>query len=427
MVENYSVTNVPHLVKTRNDKTKLNETKLNLKITDKRTKGMINSPQISDSIINKSIYVSKKNLKQVVPDTKSSCAKTDCDIEVIDSVHSELNIKDEGPIYESSSDCHGNNYNSNLQNPINTVSPGSLTRSDIIVLDTPQIPKDNYLRNAQNNITDHLQPNHIPAQQSVFQHQNAQTIVDQPVLNTGSNTTYVVTTTQSQHGITSTPSVSNLRGANHCRPKPQNRLCQSNIHTTMQGALSHSNNAITRRKVSVRNSCQRSLNSKVTQQQKSDSTVASSPQCRGQTSQAENIRQKTTSLIVLSDSDDEIEMIITEKVDIKKDTTVASDKAIPALQKNQPRQKPMITSDVTVATNSIIPPQIIQRMEQGGISLIPVKPAAPASPDTKIQLVVVVNETGSHYALALPNGSKLILTSQQVAQIRASNGGNLIL
>ncbi|XP_063988333.1 uncharacterized protein LOC135168264 [Diachasmimorpha longicaudata] len=128
---------------------------------------------------------------------------------------------------------------------------------------------------------------------------------------------------------------------------------------------------------------------------------------------------KTTSLIVLSDSDDEIEMIITEKSVVKN-----------MGQRTQGgKQKPVITSEVTVPGKSVLSPQIIQRMNQGGISITPIKPKAVEKPTIGggTQLVVVVNETGSHYALALPNGSKLILTPEQVAQIRASNGGKLIL
>ncbi|XP_011859935.1 PREDICTED: putative uncharacterized protein DDB_G0287457, partial [Vollenhovia emeryi] len=151
-----------------------------------------------------------------------------------------------------------------------------------------------------------------------------------------------------------------------------------------------------------------------------------------QTPSAENSGQKVTSLIMLSDSDDEIEMIVMEKT-----PTTSAEKATPANRArlsesqraaNQSRQKPTITSDITVpSTKGILSPQIIQRMSQGGISITPVKNNPPSTTNANTQLVVVVNETGSHYALALPNGSKLILTPEQVAQIRASNGGKLIL
>ncbi|XP_043471332.1 probable serine/threonine-protein kinase DDB_G0282963 isoform X1 [Leptopilina heterotoma] len=135
-------------------------------------------------------------------------------------------------------------------------------------------------------------------------------------------------------------------------------------------------------------------------------------------------KNNTTSLIVLSDSDDEIEMIYTEK---KRDSTTPSVSPRKTVQ-TSPRRKPIVTSEVTVAkSKSTLPPQIMQRMSQGGISITPVKANPPPVTNPNTQLVVVVNETGSHYALALPNGSKLILTPEQVAQIRASNGGKLIL
>lgn len=120
---------------------------------------------------------------------------------------------------------------------------------------------------------------------------------------------------------------------------------------------------------------------------------------------------KTTSLIVLSDDDDEIEMIVTEKSGTVKPKTTKS------LQKPQ-----------DIKSKLQMHPQLLQRMNEGGISISAVKP----KPQTQMteqgtKLVVVVNETGSHYALALPNGSKLILTPEQVAQIRASNDGKLTL
>lgn len=120
---------------------------------------------------------------------------------------------------------------------------------------------------------------------------------------------------------------------------------------------------------------------------------------------------KTTSLIVLSDDDDEIEMIVTEK------PSTVKPKAIKSLQKPQ-----------DLKTKLQMHPQLLQRMNEGGISISAVKPK-PQTQTTEqgTKLVVVVNETGSHYALALPNGSKLILTPEQVAQIRASNDGRLVL
>lgn len=130
---------------------------------------------------------------------------------------------------------------------------------------------------------------------------------------------------------------------------------------------------------------------------------------------ATNQTQKSTSLIVLSDdSNDEIEMIIP-----------------PAGSTSKIQHQPKKSNSVAVKKN-IIPPELLERMNEGGISLKPIKPATVSSVNTQqqnnsTQLVVVVNETGSHYALALPNGSKIVLTPEQVAQIRASNGGKLVL
>lgn len=126
---------------------------------------------------------------------------------------------------------------------------------------------------------------------------------------------------------------------------------------------------------------------------------------------------KPTSLIVLSDSDDEIEMIVYEK---STSTLTKTTNTSPAVA-----QKSNVTP---TRTSTSVPQQVMQRMSQGGISITPLsKPrsAPAATPPPKV--VVVVNETGSHYALVLPNGSKLILTPEQVAQIRASNGGKLSL
>ncbi|XP_043266571.1 uncharacterized protein [Venturia canescens] len=145
--------------------------------------------------------------------------------------------------------------------------------------------------------------------------------------------------------------------------------------------------------------------------------------------------EKSTSLILLSDSDDEIEMIVPEKQSVR--TPIAQTRKTPQTSdktptSTRPKSRPVVTSQITVSkSNELLSPQMIQRMSQGGISITPVKPPASKqkTPETAqgTKLVVVVNETGSHYALALPNGSKLILTPEQVAQIRASNGGKLVL
>lgn len=123
---------------------------------------------------------------------------------------------------------------------------------------------------------------------------------------------------------------------------------------------------------------------------------------------------KSTSLIVLSDSDDEIEMIIPNKPIAPSPSKASTVTPI----------KPKLPG---VPQKPTLPPELVQRMSEGNISISPVKTVQPAPAQSNTQLVVVVNETGSHYALALPNGGKLILTPEQVAQIRASNGGKLLL
>ena len=147
--------------------------------------------------------------------------------------------------------------------------------------------------------------------------------------------------------------------------------------------------------------------------------------------------QKTTSLIVLSDSDDEIEMIVQEKQKAATSSIQNRQTVVNNMQKLLPgariqKGKPVVKSEITMPkSREMLSQQMLNRMSQGGISITPVK-ASPNKPkpmnnDQGTKLVVVVNETGSHYALALPNGSKLILTPEQVAQIRASNNGKLVL
>ncbi|KAK0095953.1 hypothetical protein PV326_006971 [Microctonus aethiopoides] len=143
---------------------------------------------------------------------------------------------------------------------------------------------------------------------------------------------------------------------------------------------------------------------------------------------------KITSLIVLSDSDDEIEMIIPQKNDKTEQKQVKNTNSSTLQRNTVDNNRTAVAStavgDQESSSPAVLTPQIIQRMSQGGISITPIKPKEPtvkSSPISATQLVVVVNETGSHYALALPNGSKLILTPEQVAQIRASNGGKLVL
>lgn len=124
--------------------------------------------------------------------------------------------------------------------------------------------------------------------------------------------------------------------------------------------------------------------------------------------------QNNASLIVLSDSDDEIQILPPNT------STPAPNKSLTKTSSTD-----AISTDLNIQQK--LPAELIQRIGEGNISISPIKPVQPVVTASSTQLVVVVNDTGSHYALALPNGSKLILTPEQVAQIRASNGGKLVL
>ncbi|CAB0037796.1 unnamed protein product [Trichogramma brassicae] len=123
-----------------------------------------------------------------------------------------------------------------------------------------------------------------------------------------------------------------------------------------------------------------------------------------------------TTLIVLSDSDEEIQVVKTPS----NNTQTPKAKTSSSVKKS-------FVDDTPVSVKKVLPPELLQRMEDGGISIVPIKPAPKPANPSSTQIVVVVNETGSHYALVLPNGSKLILTPEQVAQIRESNGGKLVV
>ncbi|XP_032675497.1 uncharacterized protein LOC116846129 isoform X2 [Odontomachus brunneus] len=397
--------------------------------------------------------------KQVVPSTD-----TICKIETVESVHSELDIKDEGPIYDPSTVQYSeNNYNSNLQQnyivKTDSAPVNYYVMQNVGMPTTPVIGQSYYIQGTPSYLIQDPQTNFLPSaqqqpqqpqqpqQQTVIYQQQA--ILTQPFVN---NVNYTPYTTQSQYNIVAT----NPPVTSQPQLRPQNAAPSA---LRMQGrSVSHQNRYIAprqslppnatmiRNNAPVRDNCPRLNNPKFvrgkTQQQQRASNPNVTPRRRqAQQASADNTGQKTTSLIVLSDSDDEIEMIITEKATTKSGnvernkekgtptSTTDRSKVTPSRTVNTVCQKPMITSDTLISsTKGIIPPQIIERMNQGGISITPVKSIAPqTAPNANTQLVVVVNETGSHYALSLPNGSKLILTPEQVAQIRASNGGRLIL
>ncbi|XP_076295907.1 uncharacterized protein LOC143216591 isoform X2 [Lasioglossum baleicum] len=385
--------------------------------------------------------------KETVPSAEPACK-----IENMESVHSELDIKDEGPIYDYPPSHPNNSYPTNV-NPnyvmvkteptsmnyyvmqSNMVSPQTLIHpgGSLVSNAMPSMPQGYYVQGGQNYIVQNPQPGYVPAQ--AFQPQGPQMLAPQQFVSQPSYVPYMMPAAPPQRGYM--PPGHQL--ANQSVPQspssvmpssqpPSNRSLQvrypplRQMHPQPQ-PQPHPNGAVIRSSMPIRGNSPRATNprGRMLQQQRG---MPVKTQKRRPNVVAENPGQKTTSLIVLSDSDDEIEMIITEKTGTETETTKT--KTVP--RRNQMQKKMNVTSDTSVAKpKSAIPPQIMQRMSQGGISITPVKPAQPTVQNTSTQLVVVVNETGSHYALALPNGSKLILTPEQVAQIRASNGGKLIL
>lgn len=395
-------------------------------------------PSNSNSTIENQEAVVANNSKEPVLFTGVNCK-----VENVASVHSELDIKDEGPIYDSAPSIDSSyTVNSNYvmlktePNPMNyyVMQPNSATvvpqnaivqSGPIVSSIIPPMQQSYYVQGAQNYIIQNPQSNFIPSHP--FQPQGPQMIAPQQFINHSSYVPYVVTTQpQSQYITTTNQQIisqnipQNPTFPVHSNSTPVIKPSQNRYPAPKQN-YSHLNGAVTKSNTPVRGNTARPRVVKNVQRTPNASVRMLKP--RKSSTPPINTGQKTTSLIVLSDSDDEIEMIITEKT--SPETEAEKAKTIPKKNTVQTRQKPTVTSDVTVM-KSRIPPQILQRMNQGGISITPVKSTPPAQ-NTNTQLVVVVNETGSHYALALPNGSKLILTPEQVAQIRASNGGKLIL
>ncbi|KYN39586.1 hypothetical protein ALC56_06080 [Trachymyrmex septentrionalis] len=361
-----------------------------------------------------------------------------CKIESVKSVHSELDIKDEGPVYESNPNAASQQYEQSNYEPTNPQqkyyymvpqNSGMVPQGAIIQGAVPQAPHAAYYMQQPYVIQapqgKYLPPTQQQQQQFVYQQQSPQ-IMTQPYVNNTNYVSYVAVATQPQteYMVAPRPMINqpNLQNPIHCALRPQNRYMQNNRQLAPRQNSQHLNGTVLR-SIGTPVRSQRSTNSK-------NVPLSRQRQRTSQTSSTENSGQKVTSLIMLSDSDDEIEMIIMEKTPNSSEKTPANKARSLESQRiaNQSKQKPTITSDITVpSTKGILSPQIIQRMSQGGISITPVKNNPPPTTNANTQLVVVVNETGSHYALALPNGSKLILTPEQVAQIRASNGGKLIL
>nr|XP_033190854.1 kinesin-related protein 8-like isoform X1 [Bombus vancouverensis nearcticus] len=400
------------------------------------------SPNNNNTADKQEAVVESKS-RETVPSTEISCK-----VETIASVHSELDIKDEGPIYDSTPNQFDSCYtvNSNYvmlktePNPMNyyvmqsnsaTVVPQSaIVQSGPMVSSIiPPIQQGYYVQGGQNYIIQNSQTNFVPSQP--FQPQGPQMIAPQQFVNHPGYVPYMVATTQPPTGyittgqqILSQEMPQNPPFSVQSNPTSVTKPLQ-NRYSVPRQSYPHPNGVVIRSSMSIRGNTPRLNNSRVMKNVQQQRTPVRMQKPKKPTTSLENTGQKTTSLIVLSDSDDEIEMIITEKTGPETE----AEKAKNTSRRNivQTKQKSTLTSNVTeVPTKGVIPPQIIQRMNQGGISITPVKPTPPVQ-NANTQLVVVVNETGSHYALALPNGSKLILTPEQVAQIRASNGGKLIL
>ncbi|KOX73080.1 hypothetical protein WN51_14567 [Melipona quadrifasciata] len=392
-------------------------------------------PSNSNKIENQEAVVANNSKESVL------FTGVNCKVENVVSVHSELDIKDEGPIYDSAPSFDSSyTVNSNYvmlktePNPMNyyvmqpnsaTVVPqNAIVQSPMVSSIIPPIQQGYYVQGAQNYIIQNPQSNFVPSHP--FQPQGPQMIAPQQFINHSSYVPYMVTTTQpqSQYITTTNQQIVSQNVPENPFPIHSNSTSISkpsqNRYPAPKQNYPHLNGAVTKSNTLVRGNAARPRVVKNVQRTSNASVRMLKP--RKSSTPPVNTGQKTTSLIVLSDSDDEIEMIITEKTSPESEEKA---KTIPKKNTVQTRQKPTVTSDVTVM-KSRIPPQILQRMNQGGISITPVKSTPPAQ-NTNTQLVVVVNETGSHYALALPNGSKLILTPEQVAQIRASNGGKLIL
>jgi len=387
---------------------------------------------------------------------RSALSETICKIESVNSVHSELNIEAD-VIFETNSTARyqQNNYNSTntQQDYYYMVNPGiapnvipqetpimqQTSNAFVQTIVSPQLQQNHYVQSvAQPNYVIQT-PNFLPVvqqQQSIFSQQSPQLITTiQPYIN---NANYIPTATvQSQiKYVVASGSMPNPQNPVFCTSRPLDKYKQNNRQPRKEKISTL--DAFSRTSSPILNHAfqQRAPNSKPLTKKRAPQAISTKRKVQAanaektpQTPATENSGQKTMSLIMLSDSDDEIEMIITEKTNTNVEKKTSSERTTLASQRNiaQLKQKPTVMSDIAIdSTKSVIPPQIIQRMSQGGISITPIKNTPPPS-NGNTQLVVVVNETGSHYALALPNGSKLILTPEQVAQIRASNGGKLIL
>lgn len=407
--------------------------------------------------------------EEPVSDVRCSQAVPSTPICRIESVHSEIDIKDEVALPSTDQSQNLNNYNVNVQPagyvvvkteqgpmtnyylmPQSTSVPSIVQQSTIMPSIVPQVQQGYYVQAGQNYIvqapqqanfltTQTLQPNPQPiiapqARQQLLQHTLTHNympmpgyVVQPPPVHPSGPRGFIVNQGMQPHFIP-TQNIGlgnqlNVRNrpplVGNGMPFPHGAVIRSSV--PLRGNVGRGNSRVRSKNLAPRMIAPQLANPQPVQNNKRASRVQN-------TSTSTNATKNTTSLIVLSDSDDEIEMIITEKTKPVKAASTANISSQETVNV-QIAQKPVVTSHVTVSPgDSILPPQIMQRMSQGGISITPVKnPQSQAFQNPSTHLVVVVNETGSHYALSLPNGSKLILTPDQVAQIRASNNGKLML
>lgn len=322
----------------------------------------------------------------------------------VDSVHSELDIKDEDPILDSTSSEYRNDCNMNDVNYIMQPTPASLgisqqnsfiQQNSLISNIMPPFQHSYYMQKVQDYVVYDQQPSFIPLQQPIIQ-QIPCIIASQQFVNHSTYSPYIINPMKPQSDILNT----NLPGY---KTENMNLIVPVESNQTI--------NKVLQKKTSTLQSDFGTTKHNFTQERVQNSKLQSSKNFKLNTG---TLKENPTSLIILSDSDDEIEILAEKNTSTSKTST------------NQQYETPTVSNNMTNLSKITIPQEIIKRINQGGITITPIKQPTPTQ-TTGTQLVVVVNETGNYYALALPNGSKLILTPEQVAQIRASNGGKLIL
>ncbi|XP_015594261.1 uncharacterized protein LOC107267283 [Cephus cinctus] len=327
------------------------------------------------------------------------------------------------------------------------MQPGAIVQSGAIMAGVlPQMSPGYYVQDSSNFVVQNTQTNFVSTQDTISNSQNSQPVVLHPtasvmgsqqfinspnyvhmpyVAGSPAQTSFIPAVTQS---LTPRSAIAGhiIRQSTPVRVASNS---QQGSSVAPRADFPHPNGAVIRSSLPIRRTFHRTHGPRNLTSQN-----ASFKGTRGKTSTAmekassHSGPSKTTSLIVLSDGDDEIEMIIPEKSNNETVTAQIQNPCKRKIDQQEQRERPVLTLQaVTPTTSTILHPVIMERLNQGEVSITPIKPTPPPIQTAGTQLIVVVNETGSHYALALPNGSKIILTPDQIAQIRASNGGKLIL